>query len=338
MGRGGPPSERALQIHSYPLFRLGGSTALALSAILHNVVAGRASLGNVLAIVGSLAAWPLLSWLALARWYGRTSRVDLGIVVAFGDIVVWTLAIYLTGADGSLLFFLMLLRAADLRTENFRLVLLFGHFSIACYVLLLVYVALLERPIDWPAEAVKVMLLYLANVYRALTAKAAEAVEAARNRARAAKTSFVANVSHEMRTPLNGVIGGTRLLESTELSAAQRHHVAMIRSSAETLLQLIDEILDVSKLEASKLTIEPITFALRATLAEALRPPTPAADIKGLLLKIRVADEVPDTLVGDPVRLRQIVVNLVSNAIKFTDDGEIEVRLTLEPGDGDDIV
>src|SRR5262249_12837294 len=120
--------------------------------------------------------------------------------------------------------------------------------------------------------------------------------------------------------------------------AAQRHHVTMVRSSAETLLQLIDEVLDISKLEASKLTIEPVTFALRATLAEALRPLTPAADLKGLLLKIRVADEVPATLVGAPVRLRQIVVNLVSNAIKFTDDGEIDVRLTLEPGDGDAIV
>jgi two-component system, sensor histidine kinase and response regulator len=338
MARGGPPSERALQTRWYPLFRLAGGAALALSAILDNVVAGRASLGNVVAIISGLAAWSLLSWAALARWYGRTGRVDLGLAVALGDVVVWTLVIYLTGAERSVLFFLVLLRAADLRTASFRLVLLFGHFSIVCYVLLLVYVALAHRPIDWPAETVKIGILYLANIYLAFTAKGAEVVDAARNRARAAKTSFLANVSHEMRTPLNGVIGGTRLLESTELSAAQRHHVAMVRTSAETLLQLIDEILDVSKLEASKLTIEPITFALRATLTEALRPLTPAADIKGLLLKIRVADEVPDTLVGDPVRLRQIVVNLVSNAIKFTDDGEIEVRLTLEPGDGDDIV
>jgi two-component system sensor histidine kinase/response regulator len=338
MSRGAPPSERALQTRWYPLFRLGGSGALALSAVLHNVVEGRASTSNLVAIIGGLAAWSLLSWLALARWHGRTGRVDLGIVVAFGDIVVWTLVIYLTGAERSLLFFLVLLRAADMRTASFRLVLLFGHFSVACYVLLLLYVAFVDRRIDWPAEVVKVVILYLANVYLAFTAKAADAVDASRDRARAAKTAFLANVSHEMRTPLNGVIGGTRLLESTELSAAQRHHVAMVRSSAETLLQLIEEILDVSKLEANKLTIEPIAFALRATLTESLRPLTPAADVKGLLLRMRVADEVPDTLVGDPVRLRQIVVNLVSNAIKFTDDGEIEVRLTVEPGDGDDIV
>src|SRR5262245_4715644 len=190
MARAGPPSERALQTHWYPLFRLAGGAALALTAVLHNVVAGRASLGNLLAIIGGLAAWSLLSWLVLARWYGRTGHVDLGIAVALGDVVVWTLVIYLTGAERSVLFFLVLLRAADLRTASFRMVLLFGHFSVACYVLLLVYVALVDRPIDWPAEIVKIVILYFANVYLAFTAKAAEAVEATRTLARAAKTSF----------------------------------------------------------------------------------------------------------------------------------------------------
>src|SRR5262245_20882151 len=195
MARAGPPSERALQTHWCPLFRLAGGAALARSAVLHNVVAGRAFVGNVVAIIGGLAAWSLLSWLALVRWYGRTGRVDLGLAVALGDVVVWTIVIYLTGAERSLLFFLVLLRGADLRTASFRLVLLFGHFSIACYLLLLVYVALVHRPIDWPVEIVKVVILYLANIYLAFTAKGAEVVEAARNRARAAKSSFLADVS-----------------------------------------------------------------------------------------------------------------------------------------------
>src|SRR5215813_8449396 len=180
----GPPSERALQTRWYPLLRLGGGAALALSAVLHNVVTGRATPSNVTAIIGGLAMWSLLSWLALERWYGRTGRVDLGIVVALGDIVAWTLVIYLTGAEHSILFFLVLLRAADFRTASFRLVLLFGHFSVACYLLLLVYVALVHRPIDWPVEIVKVVILYLANIYLAFTAKGVEVVEAARNRAR----------------------------------------------------------------------------------------------------------------------------------------------------------
>src|SRR5262249_5257452 len=165
MARGGPPpSERALHRHWHPLFRLGGSAALALTAVLHSVVAGGASVGTLLAIIGTLAAWSLLSWLAVARWYGRTRNVDLGMLMAFSDVVVWTLVTYLAGAGQTLLFLLVVLRAADLRTAGFRLVLLFGHFSVACYVVLLVYVALVRRPIDWPVEAVDLLTFYLSHI------------------------------------------------------------------------------------------------------------------------------------------------------------------------------
>src|SRR5204862_6289099 len=167
--------------------------------------------------------------------------------------------------------------------------------------------------------------------------KAAEVFRAARRRARQAQASLLANVSHELRTPLNGVIGGTRLLEFTELSPAQRHHVATVRGSAEMLLRLIEEILDFSKLEAKKLTIEPVAFSLRATLAESVRPLTPRADAKDLVLRVRVAPEVPDALVADPGRLRQIVVNLVGNAIKFTDDGEVVLAVTVEDRDEEQV-
>ena len=339
MSSGAPPSERTLQTRWYPLFRFAGSAALAVAAVVHNVVVlERPSFSGMVLVVSALAAWSVLSWLALERWHGRTRAVDVTSAVALGDIVVWTLVVYFTGADRSLLWFLMLLRAADMRTASFHTVLRFGHVSVACYVLLLLYVAAVERRVDWPVELVKIGLLYGANIYLALSAKAAEAVTAARQHARAAQTAFLANVSHELRTPLNGVIGGTQLLEASDLSPAQRHHVGMVRDSAQSLLQLIEEILDVSKLEASKLTLEPIAFSLRATLTESVRPLTPRADMKGLLLRVRVADEVPDALVGDPIRLRQIVVNLVGNAIKFTEDGEIEVAVDLEPGEGEDIV
>ena len=334
-----PPSERALHTRWYPLFRLGGAAALAAAAVLHNVfVLDRSSVANLLAIVGGLAAWSLLSWSALRRWYGRAGRLDLGLAVELGDVVVWTVVIYLTGAERSLLLFLVVLRAADMRTASFRRILLFGHFSVACYACLLLYVAMLDRRLDWPAELVKVGILYAANLYLAYTSKAAEVFRAARRRARQAQASLLANVSHELRTPLNGVIGGTRLLEFTELSPAQRHHVATVRGSAEMLLRLIEEILDFSKLEAKKLTIEPVAFSLRATLAESVRPLTPRADAKDLVLRVRVAPEVPDALVADPGRLRQIVVNLVGNAIKFTDDGEVELLATLEAGDAETIV
>jgi len=333
-------SERELRMRWYPRLRLAGLAALAAVAVLHNVfVLERYSVGNLLAIVGGLAAWLLLSWLALRHAYDRPGRVDLALAVELGDVVVWMVVIYLTGAERSLLLFLVLLRAADMRAVSFRRILFFGHFSVACYVLLLLYVAVVDtHPLQWPRELVKVGILYAANLYLAYTAKAVDAFRAVRRRTRQAQTVVLANVSHELRTPLNGVIGGTRLLESTELTQAQRHHVAMVRGSAEAMLGLIDEVLDFSKLEASKLTIEPIAFALRATLAESVRPLTPRADAKGLVLRVRVAADVPDALVGDSVRLRQIVTNLVANAIKFTDDGEVELRATLEPGDADTLV
>ena len=151
-----PSSERALHTRWYRLSRLGGAAALAAAAVLHNVfVLDRYSVANLLAIVGSLTAWSLLSWSVLRRSYGRAGRLDLGLAVDLGDVVVWTVIIYLTGAERSLLLFLVLLRAADMRSASFRRILLFGHVSVACYALLLVYVAMVDRRLDWTAELVK---------------------------------------------------------------------------------------------------------------------------------------------------------------------------------------
>jgi len=319
------------------VFRGVGNAVLAIAAILcDRVVFERHSLADVFAI--GLGVWAIVSWAALLRMPSRLSAAQFTTGVTLADIVVWTVLIGLTNADASLLLFVILLRAVDMRTASFRAVLLFGHAAVACYGLLVLHGSTVHRPGDRAAEFVKVGLLYLAAIYLAFTARASEAVAAARRRDMALRTTFLANVSHELRTPLNGVIGGTRLLESTDLNPAQRHHVGIVRVSAETVLQLVEEILDVAKLEVNKLHIDSTPFPLRATLAEALRPITPRADVKGLVLRLRVEDEVPEALIGDPVRLRQIIVNLVENAIKFTQDGEIEVRASVEPGEMDNIL
>src|SRR5204862_1500159 len=138
---------------------------------------------------------------------------------------------------------------ADMRRAGFRRVLFFGHFSVLCYLLLLAYVAMHDRhEIEWPVEVVKVVILYLANLYLAFAARLADAVDVARRTARAAQTTFLANVSHELRTRLNGVIGGTRRLASTDLSPAQRHHVSMVRESGEAVLGLVAEVLEFATL------------------------------------------------------------------------------------------
>jgi signal transduction histidine kinase/ligand-binding sensor domain-containing protein/CheY-like chemotaxis protein len=162
----------------------------------------------------------------------------------------------------------------------------------------------------------------------------AEAAQRTAEQANCAKTEFLANMSHEIRTPMNGIVGMTELALATESPAEQREYLGIVRSSADALLVIINDILDYSKIEAGKIELDAVRFKLLPLVADIMKSMTAPAQGKGLQLLFEVDSNLPEELVGDPVRLRQVLLNLLGNAIKFTHRGEVRLWVRSESVEG----
>jgi signal transduction histidine kinase/DNA-binding NarL/FixJ family response regulator len=354
--------ERAyrLTVLELPLLRVIGFSFLSLAVFLTGYFTGTMALTKWAATSLFLAAYCALSWAAQYLAFRHLNR-DLTTVFLVADVLIWTYLIYATGAHASWLFFILLVRVADQTQTTFRRCLAFTILVTACYVAMIGWVVL----VDGRAEALTpgvVRSIFLAGggIYLTLTARTAErrraqlaeAVRLARSMVQrmenqssdlhearlraeqgsAAKSEFVANMSHEMRTPLHGLIGMLQLAIADEESPRRIRQLEMAKRSAESLLSTIDDILDFSRIEAGRIDIEPVYFSPRELITETLKPLGVTAAAKGLVLSVGIAPDVPEPVWGDPLRLKQVLINLVGNAIKFTDHGEIAVRASAKGG------
>ncbi|MGZ4808843.1 MAG: ATP-binding protein, partial [Thermoanaerobaculia bacterium] len=352
--------ERAqrMALTEIPAMRAIGMVFLSFGVFLNDrYVLGQTSFVPWLQVTTVLIVYTALSWAMLSLFYESLRPRDLSLYFLVADVFVWTYVVYASGAERSWLFFILLLRVADQTQTTFRRCIGFAALTTACLAAMCLYILLVDgRPIEPGICLAKLMFLGIGGIYISMAARSAErrreqmttairiardlirqleerSVESREARARAeeasaAKSDFLANISHEMRTPLHAIMGMLQLALDGETSAERVRRLEMARRSAESLLGTIDDILDFSKIEARKIELEPIYFSVRDLLTETMKPLGVTAAAKGLSLAYLVEADVPDSLWGDPLRLRQVLINLVGNSIKFTETGEIAVRVS----------
>jgi len=250
------------------------------------------------------------------------------------DVIVVSLAILITQDAISPFYLLYILIFISAGTRFGR-----GHLILATLVAVVAYNFVLIQLDEWERHTYEaaffLVLLILLPLYQSSLLRQIQEARDQAQRANKAKSDFLAVMTHELRTPLTGLVGMVELLKTTRLDAEQREHLRDIDTAANALAMLIGDILDLSKIEAGKLVLERIPFDPRDLVRQVCGVVSSKALEAGLELVCRVESEVPRSVMGDPLRVRQILFNLVGNAIKFTPQGQVLLRLSLEPPEAD---
>lgn len=340
----------ALNVIQIPRLRSLGFLLIAAGIVVHNLVfLQEFSLESTALIVSVFVGYSLLTWLVLYFFFERFKLFDLaGFFLAF-DIFMLAVAVYLSGGERSMLFFLMVMRVVDQAHTNFARLLVLTHLSLVTYMGLVVYLDVVEgRELSWAAEASKIFFVYGTCIYIALTSRRALKNRSLRlfrlskqlheksrqlSEANRAKSLFLANMSHELRTPLNSIIGFANVLlkrRKGELSPGDASLLEPIVSNGTHLLNLINDILDFTRIETTGIPVERTKVDLAALLRETV------GQFASVMVEEKVALvlEVPESSLlvkTDERMLRQVLINLISNALKFTDQGSVTVRAVTGP-------